>query len=421
VNVWLITVGEPLPLDAGDARLYRTGQVARLLAEKGHQVLWWTSAFDHVAKKQRCDRDKKCTIKPGYDIYMLHSLSYPANVSIRRIINHYTIGRKFAGLAEQETKPDIILVSLPTLELADQAVKYARKYGIPVIVDIRDLWPDIFPDLLPANLRWLGKKMLYPFARLTASACAGATGIIGVTPDFVEWGQKYAGRSGGAFDRDFPLGYTSRIPSAESLAVAQQQWATKGVNFTAESFDICFFGIFGRQLDMETVIEAAKILEDEGTRNFRFIICGTGDNLAAYKDKASSADNIVFPGWVGAAEIWHLMRAVKAGIAPYNSTPDYEMSIPNKIIEYLSAGLPIVTSLHGTTGRLLAGNACGVVYPKGDPQRLAGILRDLYDDRPKLAAMAQSAARLYNEKFVAEKVYADLIDHLELVARKALS
>ncbi|MDR7866282.1 MAG: glycosyltransferase family 4 protein [Sporomusaceae bacterium] len=415
MKVWLVTVGEPLPVDGEDVRLYRTGLMSKMMVDRGHEVLWWTSSFDHIAKKQRCDNDKKCIIQPGLDLFMLHAPSYQANISVDRLINHFGLGRKFCQLARHESKPDIILVSFPTLKLAWEVVKYANGNNIPVVVDVRDLWPDIFLDLLPSWGRWLGRLPLFPLYKWTKLACAGATGIAGVTPDFVEWGLKYAGRAIGPFDRDFPLGYSNRQPGAAQLLAAEQQWAAKGITSHKGIFDICFFGTFGNQLDIETVVEAAKILEQDDVRKFRFIICGMGDKFEYYKSMVTKTKNIIFPGWVSAPEIWWLMRSAKVGLAPYKSTPDYEMSIPNKIIEYLSAGLPIVTSLHGRTEKILVANSCGKVYTKGNPQDLATILREMYDNSSGLSAMAHSANKVFTEKFVAEKVYSDYIDHLEYI------
>ena len=41
-------------------------------------------------------------------------------------------------------KPDIIVVSLPTIEFSYEACRYGEKNNVPVIVDVRDLWPDSF-------------------------------------------------------------------------------------------------------------------------------------------------------------------------------------------------------------------------------------------------------------------------------------
>jgi hypothetical protein len=55
MRVWLITVGEPLPLDGPGERMLRTGILAAFLAARGHEVVWWSSSFDHVRKRQRSD------------------------------------------------------------------------------------------------------------------------------------------------------------------------------------------------------------------------------------------------------------------------------------------------------------------------------------------------------------------------------
>ena len=46
----------------------------------------------------------------------------------------------------------MIYVSYPIIEYAASAVKYGIKNHVPVIVDIRDLWPDIFNHNLP---KWM--------------------------------------------------------------------------------------------------------------------------------------------------------------------------------------------------------------------------------------------------------------------------
>ena len=57
-------------------------------------------------------------------------------------------------------RPDLILCSYPTIELSVEAVRYGRTHGIPVVLDVRDLWPDIVLDLLPTILRSPGRVAL---------------------------------------------------------------------------------------------------------------------------------------------------------------------------------------------------------------------------------------------------------------------
>src|SRR5207247_1738128 len=121
MHVWLVTVGEPLPTDGANDRLLRAGILADLLHRRGHTVVWWTSTFDHVRKRHRFDADTIRDLEPGYRLVLLHGTGYTKNVSLRRIADHRATARAFTRLAEAQDRPDVILCSLPTLELSAAA------------------------------------------------------------------------------------------------------------------------------------------------------------------------------------------------------------------------------------------------------------------------------------------------------------
>lgn len=411
----LVTIGEPLPMDGKNIRLHRAGMFVEFLVSRGHCVVWWTSTFDHINKKNRYAQDTTIEINDRYRIKLLHALEYKKNVSIQRFLNHRGIAAKFTRLAETEPKPDIILSSLPTLELCLSAAKYGQAQKVPVVLDVRDLWPDIFLDLVPAPMRGLARIPLYPMFVTLKSACASSTAIIGLTPDFVDWGVRCANRRRTYLDKDFPMGYPDAQPGSKAIREAEKFWADRGLaDGSDDTFLACFFGTMGRQFDLETIIAAARKLSG-GDRRFQFVLCGDGDNFAYYRELARGCDNITFPGWVNAEQIWVLMRMSKVGLAPYLNTQNFIINLPNKPVEYLSAGLPIVSSLSGVLQELLCSARCGVTYTDHDPGSLASSLADLYDHPEHLREMSSNAHAIYREKYVAEKVYTDLMGHLELV------
>ena len=87
--------------------------------------------------------------------------------------------------------------------------------------------------------------------------------------------------------------------------------------------------------------------------------------------------------------------------------------LPNKLFEYLSAGLPVVSSLRGETERFLSDSACGVTYPAGDAPALAALLQRLASDDTARREMGRRALALYDAEFSAQQVYGRLADHLE--------
>jgi glycosyltransferase involved in cell wall biosynthesis len=416
MKIWLITIGEPLPTDGPNERLLRTGILAGMLSNAGHEVLWWTSSFDHVRKTHRVEQDTSIQITDNYRLVMLRSSGYQRNISVARLTDHREHARKFTVLAPSESVPDVILCSMPTIELSRAAVQYAIARNIPIALDIRDLWPDIFVDHAPPWTQGLARLLLQPLFRDLRWACSKATAITGITAPIVAWGLSYADRPRTDLDRDFPLGYVEQKPTNEEIENARTYWKEHGIGCDPHEFVICFFGTIGRQFDLDTVIEAARRLNG-GTRPFRFVLCGTGDRLSHYQNRAHGLSNVVFPGWVGASEIWVLMRLAKLGLAPYCNTKDFRSSLPNKSIEYLSSGLPLVSCLTGVLHNLLERNNCGVTYAEGDVGSLVSILEQSFDNRHYLYEKAHNALKLYKEMYTADRVYTNMMIYLETLAR----
>lgn len=404
-----------MPTDEGKNRLLRTGLLANALIGKGHDVIWWTSTFDHTSKRHRFDHDAAIRVKENFEIRLLYGVGYDNNISLSRLIDHVIVALKFRNSSRNTPKPDIILCSLPTLELSVAAVQYGKRMRVPVILDIRDLWPDIFLELAPKCWRSVAKLALLPMFWAVRAACRGATAIIGNSPGFVDWGVRYADRPHHRWDRDFPFGYSQQGPEDGLIEQAKLFWRKYGLTERREDcFVACFFGTIGRQFELDTVIAAARRLE-EGGRAFKFVLCGAGSALEDYKRLANGCNGVIFPGWVGAPEIWTLMQMSDAGLAPYKNGEGFKDNLPNKPIEYLSAGLPVVSSLNGYLQVLLKENECGLTYRDGDAGNLVDALVNLYDDRLALHLMSQNAFALYKKKFVAEKIYEELIDYLEQV------
>jgi glycosyltransferase involved in cell wall biosynthesis len=420
VRIWLVTIGEPLPIDGNSVRLHRTGILANLLADNGHEVLWWTSTFDHFHKRQRFKKDTKIDLKSGLKVWLLHSIRYRRNISLLRIVNHYRIARKFSKYIPQETRPDIVLCSFPTLWLSYVAIQYGKKNNVPVVIDARDMWPDIFLNIVSGPVRWLMRIALRPAFKRTGEAFSGAYAVTGMTPAFVEWGLEYAGRERGKFDRDFPLGYIQNPPDEKAIGEAKELWEQYGVGKSKNEFIVCFFGTIGKRFKLEPVIEAARLLQ-ERELPIRFVICGDGDRLHFYRRMAEGCSNVIFPGWIGGAEIWTLMRMSSAGLAPYISTRDFRSSIPNKIIEYFSAGLPVLSSLKGMVQDLLEEHECGITYEAGSVHVLMQTLLHLYEYPDERERMSKKAHRLFSDRFTAERVYRNMMKYLQTVADSYLS
>lgn len=415
MRFWLATIGEPLPTDPGGPRLLRTGMLADQLRRRGHEVVWWTSSFDHIRKTFRAAGPTTLLVDSGYRLVLLHGPGYRRNVSLRRWANHWVLERQFARWIQRWAPPNLLLCSLPSVDMARESVRYGQERTVPVVLDLRDMWPDVFLDLVPRGLQPLARAALVSSYRRLREACRGAHALTGISPDFVTWGQIAGGRPPNPIDRHFWLAAAAADPEPAAVGKAEARWAREGIVPGRVNPVVTFVGAMSRSFEMELVIEAARRLHRTGNP-VRFVLCGVGDMLERWRAQAAGLSNVLFPGWVQAAEAWTLLRCSLAGIAPYRSRRDFVASVPTKTIEYLSAGLPVVSSLRGAVERLLARTGAGITYRNGDLDQLLGAIRRLLDAPDERQAMARRARSAYEREFVAERVYADMAAYLEALA-----
>ncbi|WP_425398229.1 glycosyltransferase family 4 protein [Aeoliella sp.] len=411
MNVWLLHVGEELPVDE-NPRLFRYGHLADSLSARGHRVLRWAPTFQHFRKQQRFDHDQRVEVNDRYTIELIHSPGYQRNASLARWKSYRTLGQRLAERIERESPPDLIVTGIPSLEWCSVAVDYAERHNVPVVLDVRDLWPDIYLHLLPKTLRPLGEFALQPIRNQLKNTCRRATAIYGVSQSYLDWGLAHAGRSQTAEDRVVPLGYHRRQLDPSELDAQLADLAEAGIRGDKH---LCLFaGLIERMYDVETIVRTARLLEERRPGNFQFVICGDGSKLPAVRRAAADLESVKLLGWVMQPTIQALLSLASVGLATY--TAGAPQSLPNKPFEYMSAGLPIATSLSGELPALLRQHRCGTQYEAGDAESLAAAVQFLVDDQRYHAEMCARSRQLFLERFDSPVVYADFCDSLENLA-----
>ena len=230
MRIWIIATGEPVPFlsDEENDRFHRAGKIAQYLKGQGHDVVWWTARFNHSGKFQRpVDENIPITLgKETPTMVFLSSPGYTKNISIKRFWDHWQLGKAFQKTSVTLEKPELIFCAYPIIDLAYQATRFGSVYGIPTILDIRDLWPDIIYDRIPLPVgRWL-----VPYEFMAKKAFDEAHGVVGLTSGMLHWGQKRFQRTAEEISfrpRVSQLKDTSEdsnIPEEEAIEI----WRAKG-------------------------------------------------------------------------------------------------------------------------------------------------------------------------------------------------
>jgi glycosyltransferase involved in cell wall biosynthesis len=401
VRIWLLKISEALPVGegAGD-RLFRIGLLAQHLSRRGHEVIWWANTFDHARKRLRFPSSRSINVSEQLLIRCLHAVPYQKNISWNRMRHHSETARLFSREAAALPAPDVVLSCLPTPELCFNAAQICLARRIPLIIDIRDLWPDDIVRALPKIVRPVASIALTRMRSRVKFACRSASAIFGVTEGYLDWGLKMAERTGASTDQTIPLAADSEEPSVEEKRKAFDFWSQLGISKDSGDCIICFFGVISWSAQMEPVIEAARVLRSTHPK-IKFVLCGTGDRLEEFRQMSSDCLNLIWPGWVGKSQIWTLMDMSTFGLTVYPSTENFMANIPNKIPEYLSAGLPIISSLRGRVAEILSPANVGVTYENMNTKSLLDSIVSLVENPSRVAKMRKNARKLYDADFTA--------------------
>ena len=334
---------------------------------------------------------------------------YRNNVSLGRYINYQIVALKFHFQSKHFSKPDIIVASMPDHLLAYEAARYAKKNNIPFIVDIRDLWPDIFLDRFKAMGLYDVGKIAWRWISPVDFFIEECRFFSAMSKGILQWGLNKIGRPESSFDKVFYLGYknsNARNPVTEDESLGVPAWL-KG---REDQKVFVFIGTFGVSYELELILEAARRFEKSGRTDVCFILAGTGEKFDMISKKAAGLHNVVLPGWIGQKEISVLLSKGFAGLVACRSVKD---AMPNKPFEYLSAGLPLISSLEGEMAELIDLHGFGLNYLPGDLEGLCGCIERLADDSFLHNGMSRNASEFFKKYGDADKIYDEYAEHIE--------
>ena len=407
MNIWLVTIGEPLPLNA-DVRKLRTGMLADRLAENGHVVRWWVSAFEHQRKVMLFDKDEEVPLSDNLTLQVMRGSGYRKNISLSRYLDHRIIAKKFRIQSRKKLRPDIIVASVPCHHLAYETVRYARSMNVPVFADVRDLWPDIFLDNIHhVFFKKIGRIFLRnDFARLRF-LLRNANALLAISNGCLQWGLDNAGRPPNKWDRVFFLGYKeSHMSPAHGNGTLLPDWL-RGKD---DKKILVFIGTFGFSYELILILQAARRIEAAGQNNICFVIAGTGEQAEAVQREARGLSNVILPGWIGSNEIRMLLSRGYAGLLSCRSIED---ALPNKTFEYLSAGLPVISSLEGEMADMIERFKLGINYRPGDLEGLCHAIDTLVGDTRLREEMSANALDFFRKHGDADTIYTEFAKHIE--------
>lgn len=394
MNIWIINPYATLPNEQW--REDRAQVLAAKLSERGDNIIVWTSNFIHRSKEKRTT--SSIDYLPNLKYNIVEVPSYSKHISLKRIYTELIFSKKIYDLTKSYDVPDIIIVMDPAIFYFWKIKDYLKKESkVKLIIDIIDIWPELFNIILPEKIRSLGKIIFYPLYKIRKSIYKRADGIVAVS----EFYRKIADRIVADIPKEtIYWGMDSKI-----------QLLSNNLSKDKNEFWILYAGTLGNNYDIKTIVGLAEKIE-LGKENIKLLIAGDG-NLKSFvtqtiRDK--KLQKTIYLGSLSTEQLSHYFVKSDVGISSY--VKDSTVAMPIKIYDYIKYGLPVLNSLEKDLGSLVVKEYIGLQYNAGDVNSIHNALLFLYSKPDELTKMSENMRNIapafdYNNQY---KKYIDYID-----------
>jgi glycosyltransferase involved in cell wall biosynthesis len=391
MKVWILNPYGNLPNE--NWRPHRSYMSAEAFALKGHNVTYWISNIDHRSKNYRIYNHDNSSINKLITIKIVDSTRYFEHISIKRIKYEVNFIKNFYRTAEKElNKPDLIIIGEPALFVSYHFIKFTKKFNIPFIVDMVDLWPELFKVSLPSLLKPLHSLIFYPFYKKRDWFVKKATAILSVSNAYLDLASKI---NNSPFKKVIYLGVD--LDSFKNINVNNL-----GFEKNKNEIWLIYAGTLGDNYDTKGLIECAKLMENSIV-NYKLFIAGDG-NLKQFVTDAITTNklkNTYYLGRVDPLELVGFYKLCDVALSTYSK--ESTVSMPVKAFDYLAAGLPMLNSLGMDLGDMIESHKLGINYKAGNVVDLFNKLEHLSRNKDLLNEMKENClefSKQFDEKFL---------------------
>lgn len=310
-----------------------------------------------------------------------------------------------AGLRFTKLKYDCIVVTSPPLLVGIPGLLLSKWKRIPLVLEIRDLWPESAIEMGVLKNKWLidaayrFEKYLYRKARL----------INVLTPAFRECLIR---------EKEIDPGKIVMIPNA-----ADFRWSERALHSVCAGelrrelgldgkFVIIYVGAHGLANDLMQLLEAATLLR---STDVHFLLIGDGMQKKMLMDEAANRKlaNVSFMEPVPKEQIFKYILIADAGAAVLRKAEIFKTVYSNKTFDYFSCKKPVLMAIDGVSRDLIERAEAGMFAEPGHPDDLAEKIRIYMNDRALLHSHGENGYRFVHKHFDREKLARKFLECIE--------
>ncbi len=329
MNVLLISV-------FGLSQSGRLGKIARNTFASDN-VFAVTTDFNH-GKKQYCSESDIAFLT---NRIRLHVPAYKKNLSFGRIYSHLKFALSLKKyLKNLENHPDLVYCAMPTSSAAYIAGKYCKKYKIPFVIDVIDLWPDSLIPIVP--FKKMIDIMVSPWRFMTHKAYKMADYISGESKKYSEIAHVH--------NPLVPHSYTY-LGVDNSTIIQLIAESNVMIKKPDNEIWIAYGGSLGQSYDFDVILKGLKMLQEKKFP-YKMWFVGDGEKAGYINEYAQKYNlNAEITGRLAYKDLLKYLSYCDIAI---NSFKEGTLVVHSyKFNDYVATGCFVLNNLPGETAQMI--------------------------------------------------------------------
>lgn len=381
----------------------RSYEMARRLVSQGHKVHMVTSYRDLGALKIKGWYE---TEEAGIQVHWL-PVPYSNHMSYPERIKAFL---KFASGAARKAASldgDIIFATSTPLTIALPAVYAAKRKRVPMVFEVRDLWPEV-----PIAMGALKGRSAITSARwLEHFAYKNSVQIVALSP----------GMRDGIIKTGYPAERVHVIPNGADLELfgvpSEVGMAFRKKHLWLQDRPLVVYtGTLGRVNGVSYLVKLAAATK-ACAPEVRFLAVGTGVEEDKVRNLAEQLavldDNFFMIDSVPKTEVPAILSAADLATSLVIDLKELWANSANKFFDGLAAGTPFAVNHGGWQADMLQETGAGIVLDAHDIDRAKDTLLQALQDKAWLESAGRKARQLAEERFARDKLAKELEDILK--------
>jgi len=276
-----------------------------------------------------------------------------------------------------------------------------RMLGKHVVYDAHE---DVPADILdkPYLPRWLKAGLARVMDVVERVGTSTLSRVVAATP---------------AIARRFP---TARCVVVQNFPVSTEFGPVAGSPYARRGPVVAYVGLIN---EIRGTIEMVRAIAEVCAHQDARLVLGGRFEPPAFGAQARALDgwrHVEYRGELSRARVVEMLAEARLGLVLFHPRPNHLESQPNKLFEYMAAGLPVVASSFPLWKEIVEGSRCGLVVDPLDPHATANAIRWLLAHPDEAEAMGARGRQAVQERFNWRREEATLLDcYAQLCAQSA--